>query len=179
MRLTIRQKLIGVAGAAVVLAGYSGGGCAGGLRLLLSPDVLPSPSPMDLLRFGTFVACCVSVLLLAASDLAWVQARSEGISQRARGWRKFILPATAVMCVLTLVFTVVVAGFDRRSRGFTRRASRYYDLCVQYSPKAHPELTGDPISATKFHYYDKLYRKYLDASGRPWAPVDPDPPEPE
>jgi hypothetical protein len=179
VRFTIQRMMIGVAGASALLAGYTTGGVTGGLRLLLSPDIMPSPSSMDLLRFGTFVAWLVTVFLFAASDLActWTSAGSD--SHRARGIKRFILTATAVTCVLTAVLTVVVVAINRQSKGFADRASKYYDLCVDHSSKAHPALKGDLSATAKCEYYDKLWRKYQSASERPWAPVDPDPPEPK
>jgi len=131
---------------------------------------------MDLLRFSVFVAWCVCVLLGLAYDLTDGRAGVEVKARGAHRLRRGLVPLMAAFFLFTVGVTVAVLRLDRRSRDLAGRASTYYDLCVKHSPKAHPELAGE--NNEKYLYYKIMYSKYLEASGRPWALLAADPPEP-
>lgn len=159
-----------------VVTGTIGGGATGVFRILLSPELMAGPTPLDWWRITQFLAWFVVAILSGIVFLeAWLdRGRSVPRLERSRkGFGRIVERPTAVMLSICLVFSCIVGGFEYRSSRYAALRDHYYDLCVKYSPKSHPELQGNPEAMAKFDHYWKETERFGQAADRPWAGVPP------
>jgi len=170
--------VVRIAAAAIVLAGFFGGGISDGLGFVLAPLALSRwPTPMEAARFWVFMGWCLWLFLVAVAVSITESAATATAKERRRTERNAMVMTAIVSCPAVMA-TVFLIAMEVKSRQYVRISKHYSDLCSQYKLTFSPKGGIIPDDASEMNgRLTAISMKWSKASLAPWRTVAPDPPE--
>ena len=168
--------VVRIAAAAIVLAGFLGGGISGGLCFVLAPLALSRwPTPMEAARFWVFVGWCLWLFLVAAAVSITESAATATTKIRRRTERTAMVMIAIIACPAVMA-TVFLIAMEVKSRQYVRISKHYADLSGQYKLTFSPKGGIIPDDASeKNARLTAISMKWSNASLAPCAHRRPDP----
>lgn len=164
-RFRIRTLMIAVASAAIGIAAAPRTYVEYPCRVVEAVEIIHDYSTLHILAVATVIGAGAFAALIGLCALL------AGISARQR--------------MIAVAIIGVTLGLDCRRRRLDELAEHHEGLMLAYRDWAKttivPAATPEKVerNLVKGNWHEKLGEKYRQAAGRPWLPVEPDPPEPK